>query len=742
MLRLQVLGLLAACASVAVGLLGAVSPASAATPGHTDVMFVFDTSGSMGSALEEAKAEIQEVMANISATLPNVDYGLAEVRDYGGSSYDEEEPEIEPWKLDVPLTSDTASVSDAISGLSAMGGGDGPEAYGRALWETDTNPEVGWRPEASHVIVLVADNVPHDNEVNEGIPEADWAEPSPWDTGEELPGTWGIPGTVWSAGDNLDFQSVLAQLKRDGKPLEMVSYHDTGANYLAYWEQWAAIAGGQATEANTGELADKLTTLAKEGARVAPNNEFVTLYSKPLPQVFHLATPTPSLLEVPFGAELVPSLTFSARVQPTDPQPAVDEASGTSFFDFGPMSFSLADFQWHESAGGAASTAGLFSGANLGFEAQLGILGAPTIDDGRGEPLEAAFSVPIASVEATLGPISFPSTDTVTPQAKIGGGVALDVKLYIAQAVAYAVEKLTEGAVAAASAILTDGVDAPLVADALDALQAAEIAKAVEKYTALVLQAKTAWNMTVNEGIPIAQLLGQLVSVEAPELLAQVAAKVAEKLKHAVKWIANGVSHVVSGIYEGGAWVARVGGETIAGAGHVISKGWHLVGGIFSVKSALAASIAFQALPIDGLTLEPLRSSRALGFGSRVLTRGAARAAARALVKYGFNDVTVRPLLLSQVSPRPGRRLCIAGAKLTTAGTAVVELSGPRYRGEALIKTGAGVGGACLRLPGKMRSGQWTVGIVDYNSHAKRQGVLLDARSFAIRGHRFGARRR
>ncbi len=734
--RLGSLCLLAACVLLATApSLGAPASARAATPGHTDVMFVFDTSGSMSGALEEAKLEIQQVMANISAALPNVDFGLAEVRDYGGSLYDEGEPEVVPWKLDVPLTSNVASVNDAIGGLTALGGGDEPEAYGRALWETDTNPTVGWRPEASHVIVLVADNVPHDEEVNEGIPEADWAEPSPWNTGEELPGTWGIPDTQWVAGDNLNFQSVLQQLQHDGKPLETVDYHDTSVNYLPYGEHWAGAAGGQAVESNSGELAGRLTTLAKEGARVAPNNEFVTLYSKPLPRLFHLATPTPGLLEIPFGAELIPSLTFSARVQPTDPVPTVDEGNGASFFGFGPFSFSLADLEWHSSAGGPATTGGLFAGTSLGFEDQLGLLGAPTLDDGEKKPLEAAFSVPIAAVEASLGPISFPSTDTVTPEAKIGAAVDLNVKLYIAQAVAYAAEKLTEGAVAAASAILTDGVDTGLVVDALDVQQTAEIAKTAEQYAGLVLKAKTLWNMTVNQGIPIAQLLGQLVSSEAPQLLSQVAAKVAATFKHAIKWVANGVSHVVSGIYSGGVWVVEGTGKVISGAGHVISKGWHLVTGIFSAKR-LAPSVAFEALPIHTLAAEPLRAGRRLGFGSHVLTRRAARGAARVLVKYGFNNATVRPLLISNGSPRPRGRLCVAGGRLTKAGTAVLELSGPRYRGEALLRTRAGVGGACLRMPSKMRAGKWTVGIVDYNSHGARSGVLLDAYSFAIRGRR------
>jgi von Willebrand factor type A domain-containing protein len=727
------MAVLATCAAACA--LAIPSTAGAATPGHTDVMFVFDTSGSMTSALEEAKSEIQQVMSNIGASLPNVEFGLAEVRDYGGSEYDGEVGE-EPWRLDVPLTSYAPAVSDAISGLSPAGGGDGPEAYGRALWETDTNPAVGWRPEASHVVVLVADNVPHDNNLNEGIPEADWLAPSPWNTGEELAGGWGISDSAWSPGDNMDFQAVLAQLKRDGKPLETVDYHDTGINYLPYWEQWAATSGGQAIEANTGELAGRLTTLAREGARLAPNNEFVTIYSKDLPRVFHLATPIPGLLQIPFGAELVPSLSFSARVQPTDPQPTYDESNGASFLTFGPFSFDALDLEWHSA--GAPATAGLFAGASIGFEAQLGILGSPTIDNGGGKPLETAFSVPVASVETTLGPISFPSIDIVTPQAKLSGGLDLDVKLYITQAITYAGEKLAEGAVAALSDIATDGVDTPVVVEALSALQAAELADTAAHYAALALKAKTAWNITVNQAIPIAKLLGQLVAAEAPALLPQIAAYLAKKLKQAVAWVSKGVAHVVSVVYQGGAWVIQAGGKVVSGAGHVVSKGWHFVTGLFGAYRPLASAATFQAAPSNALALKALKSSRRLGFGPKPLTRGAARAAARALVKYGFDNATLRPLLVSRLSPRSGRPLCVAGARLTTAGTAVVELSGPGYRSETLMRTRSGTGGACLRLPKKMAAGKWTIGIVDYNAHAKRQGVLVDAFPFAIHARHAG----
>lgn len=272
--------------------------ASAATPSATDVMFIFDTSGSMTGALSEAQSEIKEVMAHISASLPNVEYGVAGVEDIPGyengvltpleseRAY-EEDPE-KPWRLWQALTAESTKVEEAINNLSklseeggpAHNGGDGPEAYGRALYETAFNPLVGWRPGARHLIVLIADNVPHAPNVNEGIPpehqltEAGTDGFANWpDTGEELGGRWGIPDTPWQPGESLEFHTILQRLANAGKPLEMVDYHDTTAlELLPYWQQWAATTGGQALEAGEGtsELPTKLTAIIETGAAAPP----------------------------------------------------------------------------------------------------------------------------------------------------------------------------------------------------------------------------------------------------------------------------------------------------------------------------------------------------------------------------------------------------------------------------------------------------------------------------------------
>lgn len=278
--------LVAAIATLlAAGVVHSATAFAAAAPEKTDVMFIFDTSGSMSSELDEAKEKIVEVIAASKSTLPNIEFGVSNVEDIPGwdegvFTYKLTEEEFEKdnekaWRLDQPLTAEESKVTSAIAALTIGStgdggtegeyGGDGPEAYSRALWETDTNPNVGWRAATRHEIVLIADNVPHDVNLNEGLPESKWLS-NPFDTYEEPPGKFGIPGTVWAPGTDLRIQAVASQLGTDGKPLESVEFYGAEDGYLPYWEYWAGLSGGQALNGSNGELAKELTTIIATGA--------------------------------------------------------------------------------------------------------------------------------------------------------------------------------------------------------------------------------------------------------------------------------------------------------------------------------------------------------------------------------------------------------------------------------------------------------------------------------------------
>jgi hypothetical protein len=222
-------------------------PARTTTPAATDVLFVFDTTGSMSGALSEAKAQATGVMTSLSGRLPDLRFGVAQIKDYGDDPV---------WRIEQPLVSDRSPVQSAIDGLSAFGGGDAPEAYGTALFQSHHDPGAGWAPEAKHLVVLVADDVPHDGDLNAGVPAEIVNQASPWDTGTD-------PGPN---GSGIDWQQELSDFAAGEFTLAFVLYHGVPA-YLPYWNWWAGLTGGQATESTSSTpLGDVLVEIVTASA--------------------------------------------------------------------------------------------------------------------------------------------------------------------------------------------------------------------------------------------------------------------------------------------------------------------------------------------------------------------------------------------------------------------------------------------------------------------------------------------
>src|SRR5690349_13493737 len=171
---------------------GQAGPARAAAGQPVDVLFVFDTTGSMGGALAQAKTQVTDAITSVRASYPDSEFALGTVADY--------DPGDTPWALKQPLTSDPSLVQAALDPLTATGGGDSPEAYGRALYEAANNAGIGWRGGAKHILILVNDDVPHDNDLNEGVPAGIQTQPSPWNTGVDA-GPDGVAGTA----DDIDW---------------------------------------------------------------------------------------------------------------------------------------------------------------------------------------------------------------------------------------------------------------------------------------------------------------------------------------------------------------------------------------------------------------------------------------------------------------------------------------------------------------------------------------------------------
>lgn len=141
--------------------------------GKLDLIFLFDTTGSMGDDIENVQDSANEILDSLDSK--DVDYrvAVADYKDYGEYTY----------KLNLPFTTGDykQDIINAINGLWASGGGNWRESVYSALVEAmlDANKDsvgnpdnYGWRNGVSKAIILMGDAPPH-------IPE-------PWEGGYSL----------------------------------------------------------------------------------------------------------------------------------------------------------------------------------------------------------------------------------------------------------------------------------------------------------------------------------------------------------------------------------------------------------------------------------------------------------------------------------------------------------------------------------------------------------------------------
>ena len=130
----------------------------AATAGKAELemVFVLDTTGSMGGLIEGAKQKIWSIVNDVMKTPahPKVRIGLVAYRDHGDAYVTKT----------LPLTDDLDKVYSTLMEYQAQGGGDTPEDVRQAL--ADGVHKTGWSPrgpQRAQILFLVGDAPPHDD---------------------------------------------------------------------------------------------------------------------------------------------------------------------------------------------------------------------------------------------------------------------------------------------------------------------------------------------------------------------------------------------------------------------------------------------------------------------------------------------------------------------------------------------------------------------------------------------------
>ena len=181
-----------------------------------EMVFVLDTTGSMGGLIDGAKQRIWGIINEVMQTpaKPSVRVGLVAYRDHGDSYVTQV----------LPLTNDLDKVYTTLMEYRADGGGDGPEDVRKAL--SDGVRKAGWsspRPNTAQIVFLVGDAPPHDDYVQE---------PDTLDTTAEAIKVGMVVNTIQCGSDSMTEQ-VWQQIARRGEGQYFAIAQDGGVQTVA-----------------------------------------------------------------------------------------------------------------------------------------------------------------------------------------------------------------------------------------------------------------------------------------------------------------------------------------------------------------------------------------------------------------------------------------------------------------------------------------------------------------------------
>lgn len=117
-----------------------------------DILFVLDTTGSMGEEIERLKTTIDIINLNLSSlsSAPKVRFGMVLYKDRQDEEY--------VTKI-VRLTEDLSLFKRELQRVTASGGGDTPEDLQSAL--VDTMKKIQWNREGIRLGFIITDAPPH-----------------------------------------------------------------------------------------------------------------------------------------------------------------------------------------------------------------------------------------------------------------------------------------------------------------------------------------------------------------------------------------------------------------------------------------------------------------------------------------------------------------------------------------------------------------------------------------------------
>jgi hypothetical protein len=197
-------------------------------PPQLDVEIAIDGTASMGSAIAEAKKSGVGITDGLVSLLPDTRFSVVVFRDHGNPAGE--------YALLQPFTSDREQIRQALNKITATFNPDPnntkAESYNLAFRKSYSDQQMGWRPSARKIVLVLGDAQPHGA------------------------GKDGLPGCTDRTQDpeNLSTARELANMRAAGRTLVMVREHSKELSVsLQCYQSIAAgaYAGGLARDAGS-----------------------------------------------------------------------------------------------------------------------------------------------------------------------------------------------------------------------------------------------------------------------------------------------------------------------------------------------------------------------------------------------------------------------------------------------------------------------------------------------------------
>lgn len=134
--------------------------------GLFEIVFSFDTTGSMSRVIDEVKGRIQDMIQRLQADIPGIRIGVIAHGDYC-------DRDVFYLEKHIDLTTNIVQLTDFVNSVDGTGGGDPEECYEYILALTKG---LNWTPTSRKALVMIGDSVPHEPDYELNVDKINWRE--------------------------------------------------------------------------------------------------------------------------------------------------------------------------------------------------------------------------------------------------------------------------------------------------------------------------------------------------------------------------------------------------------------------------------------------------------------------------------------------------------------------------------------------------------------------------------------